>query len=160
MPEPAASPVARALGRIPSGLFIVATLRDGRPVGFLGSFVMQMGFAPPIVCVGIGKERAQLADIRDSGRFALSILDPKSRARMAPFLRRPSDSESPFDGIPLLSTRSGAPILADALAWVECRVSGEHATGDHVVFFGEVTDGALLREGEPSTHLRKNGLDY
>ena len=36
MPETELSPIARALGRIPSGLFIVTT-RDGeRPLGFLG----------------------------------------------------------------------------------------------------------------------------
>ena len=49
MPDPADPPLARALGRIPSGLYIVSTVRDGRPVGFLGSFVMQMGFEPPTV---------------------------------------------------------------------------------------------------------------
>lgn len=160
MPDPAASPIARALGRIPSGLFVVTTVRDGRPVGFLGSFVMQMGFAPPTVCVGVAKERAQLADLRRAGRFALSILDPRSRGLMTPFLRKLQGDESPFEGLSLASTRAGSPVLADALAWVDCRITGEHATGDHVVVFGEVTEGALLREGEPSAHLRRNGLGY
>jgi hypothetical protein len=31
---------------------------------------------------------------------------------------------------------------------------------DHVVVFGEVVEASLLREGEPSTHVRKNGLGY
>lgn len=160
MPDLQASPVSRALGRIPSGLYIVTTGRDGRPVGFLGSFVMQMGFEPPTVCVGVGKERPHLTDIRRTGRFALSILDTKSRGLMAPFLRKPPEGESPFDGLNLISTTAGIPVLADSLAWLECKVSGEHATGDHIVVFGEVTEGAILREGESSTHLRRNGLSY
>lgn len=160
MPEPALSPIARALGRVPSGLFIVTTASAGLPIGFLGSFVMQMGFEPPTVCVGVGAQRPQLADLRRSGRFALSILDPRSRGLIAPFLRRPSESESPFDGLSLLHSAAGSPVLADALAWVDCRITGEHPTGDHVVLFGEVTEGALLREGDPSTHLRKSGLAY
>ena len=41
-----------------------------------------------------------------------------------------------------------------------CEVTGEHPVGDHVVVFGAVTHAALLREGDPSIHLRKNGLGY
>ena len=154
------SPIARALGRVPSGLFIVTTSREGRPSGFLGSFVMQMGFEPPVVCVAVGKSRPQLADIRASGRFAISILDAKSRGLMAPFVRKLDAGESPFDGLKMSQTPAGTPVLSDALAWVECRVQGEHTTGDHVAIFGEVVAGEVLREGEPTTHVRKNGLSY
>jgi flavin reductase (DIM6/NTAB) family NADH-FMN oxidoreductase RutF len=160
MPPVDISPVARALGRIPSGLFIVTTLENGRPSGFLGSFLMQVGFEPPTLCIAIGKSRPQLADIRASGRFAISVLDPKSRPLMAPFARKSPDGASPFDGIALSKTPAGLAALSDALAWLECRVVGEHATGDHVVVFGEVTAGDVAREGEPCTHVRKNGLSY
>jgi flavin reductase (DIM6/NTAB) family NADH-FMN oxidoreductase RutF len=47
-----------------------------------------------------------------------------------------------------------------ALAWLECRLTGEHATGDHVIVFGTVEHGGLLRAGDPAVHLRKNGLAY
>jgi flavin reductase (DIM6/NTAB) family NADH-FMN oxidoreductase RutF len=154
------SSIARALGRVPSGLFIVTTARERQPSGFLGSFVMQMGFVPPTVCIAVGNSRPQLAEIRAAGRFAVSILDAKSRGLMTPFLRKLEAGESPFDGLQLATTSSGLPVLADALAWLDCRVSGEHSTGDHVVVFGEVTAGELLREGEPSTHVRRNGLSY
>ena len=46
------------------------------------------------------------------------------------------------------------------LAWLDCKVVGEFETGDHVVVFGEVTEGDLLREGDSSVHLRKDGLGY
>jgi flavin reductase (DIM6/NTAB) family NADH-FMN oxidoreductase RutF len=160
MPDLANSPLARALGRIPSGLYVVTTSKDGRPSGFLGSFVMQAGFEPPTVTVAIGRDRPHLADVRTSGRFALSILDPASRGLMAPFLRKLVPPATPFDGLALGRTAAGSVVLAEALAWVDCRLVGEHASGDHVVVFGEVVEAALLREGDPSTHLRKNGLGY
>lgn len=160
MPDSVVSPIARALGRVPSGLFIVTTVRDRRPVGFLGSFVMQMGFEPPTVCVGVGKTRPHLEDIRRSGRFALSVLDAQSRPLMGTFLRKLPEGVSAFDGLALLHSASGSPVLSGALAWVDCKLTGEFETGDHIVVFGEVVEGAILREGEPSTHVRKNGLDY
>ncbi len=160
MPDPANSPLARALGRIPSGLYVVTTLRDDRPSGFLGSFVMQAAFEPPMVSVAIGLDRPHLEDIRQSGRFALSILDPASRNLMSSFLRRIQPPATPFDGLALGRTAAGSVVLTDALAWIACELRGEHRSGDHVVVFGEVVEASLLREGEPSTHIRKNGLGY
>jgi len=160
MNPPTLSPVARALGRIPSGLYIVTTLNDGDPSGFLGSFIMQTGFDPPTVSVAVGHERPHLADIRRTGRFALSILDPGSRALMAPFLKPPPKGQSPFDGLATRRTAAGSCVLADALAWLDCRVMGEFETPDHTVVFGEVTEGELHREAQPCTHVRKSGLGY
>jgi flavin reductase (DIM6/NTAB) family NADH-FMN oxidoreductase RutF len=159
MPE-ATSQVARALGRIPSGLFIVTTRDGDRPVGFLGSFVMQMGFEPPTVCVAVGKERGPLPAMRAHGHFALSILDGQSRGLMTPFLKRPPPGKTPFDGLALRHSASGCPVLKEALAWLDCRIRSEHETGDHVVVFGEVVEAELLRDGEPHVHVRKNGLGY
>jgi flavin reductase (DIM6/NTAB) family NADH-FMN oxidoreductase RutF len=152
------SPVARALGRIPSGQFIVTTQDGTAPVGFLGSFVMQVGFEPPTVCVGVGKARGPLAALRAHGHFALSVLDGDSKGLMVPFFRK--DGGSPFEGLATTETTTGCPVLSDALAWLDCSVRGEQDVGDHVVVFGEVVGGGLWREGEPLVHLRKNGLGY
>jgi flavin reductase (DIM6/NTAB) family NADH-FMN oxidoreductase RutF len=157
---PALSPLALALGRVPSGLYIVATSSPEGPAGFLGSFVQQVAFDPPAVCVAVARERAQLAALRASGRFAVSILERGSNALVGRFVRRPPPGTTPFDGLELRATGAGDPVLADALAWLSCRLSGEQAIGDHVVLFGTVVEGALAREGEPAVHVRRNGLAY
>ena len=153
-------PLALALGRIPSGLFLVTTLEDDRPLGFVASFVQQVGFRPPTVCVAMGKERAPLAAMRAKGSFAISVLDRASEKLMGRFFKQHGPGESPFDGLATTAGPSGSPVLPEALAWLDCRLAGEHDAGDHVVVFGEVLDGALAREGEPSVHLRRNGLTY
>lgn len=152
--------VALALGRIPTGLYVVTTLQDGRPMGFVGSLLMQVGFAPPVLAVAVAKEREHLDAIRVHGRFAVSVLDGDSQALMSPFFKRHAAGSSPFDQVRHQATPAGLPVLSGALAWLECRVTGEHATGDHVVVFGETEHGELLRPGDPSIHLRKNGLSY
>jgi flavin reductase (DIM6/NTAB) family NADH-FMN oxidoreductase RutF len=154
------SPLARALGRIPTGLYVVTTLRAGQPLGFVGSFVVQVGFTPPAVLVAVGKGREHLAAIREAGRFALSVLDGKSQNLMGSFFKPHEPGRSAFDGLEHRPTPTGLPLLAGALAWLDCRVTGEHVLGDHVVVFGEAEYGACLREGDPAVHLRKNGLGY
>jgi flavin reductase (DIM6/NTAB) family NADH-FMN oxidoreductase RutF len=149
-------PLARALGRIPTGLYLVAARDENGPVGYVGSFLMQVGLAPPTLCVAVGKDRRPLQAIRQNGRFGVSILDPESRHLMNPFFK----AEVPFDLVPWTTAPGGSPVLSGALAWLECEVTAEQETGDHVVLFGEVSGAALLREGDPSIHLRRNGLGY
>jgi flavin reductase (DIM6/NTAB) family NADH-FMN oxidoreductase RutF len=161
MPAPTTpSDLALALGRIPTGLYIVTTDPGGEPIGFVGSFVMQVGFEPPVVCVAIGKDRAHLAAIRETRHFGLSILDGSSEALMKRFFRKHEPGTSPFDGLATSRGAAGSTVLGDALAWLDCRWRGEHDAGDHVVVFGEVVDGKLARGGDPSIHLRKTGLGY
>jgi flavin reductase (DIM6/NTAB) family NADH-FMN oxidoreductase RutF len=126
----------------------------------VASFLMQMGFAPPTLCVAVAKERGPLAPMRASGRFAVSVLDRGSSSLMSAFFRKYPSGESPFDRVAHEKAPSGMPVLTGSLAWLDCKASGEHETGDHVVVFGTVESGKLLREGDPSIHLRKNGLDY
>lgn len=153
-------PIALALGRIPTGLYIVTARAKDAPIGFVGSFVMQVGFEPPTLSVAIGRGRDHLAVIRAAGRFGVSVLDGSSSKLMTPFFKKYGTGGSPFDHVAHADSPGGVPILRDALAWLDCRVTGEHATGDHVVVFGTVEHAALARAGDPSIHLRKNGLGY
>jgi flavin reductase (DIM6/NTAB) family NADH-FMN oxidoreductase RutF len=148
-----------ALGRIPSGLFVVATRLAGRDIGFVGSFVQQVGFAPPTVMVAIANGREYLAGTRESGRFTVSVLGEGDRGLMRPFFKA-SAGGSALEQVATSTTATGGIVLADALAWVDCRVSAEHAVGDHVVVFGVVEGGARLRDGAPLVHVRRNGLGY
>jgi 3-hydroxy-9,10-secoandrosta-1,3,5(10)-triene-9,17-dione monooxygenase reductase component len=122
--------------------------------------LMQVGFEPPAICVAIAHERSHLAAIRASGRFGVSVLDPGSEGLMRRFFRKYGPGESPWDGIAVSPAPGGSPVLDQALAWFEARCTGEFETADHVVVFGEVTGARLCREGDPSIHLRRNGLAY
>lgn len=153
-------PLAQALGRIPSGLYIVTALDHGVPVGFVGSLLMQVGFAPPTLCLAVAKDRGHLTAIRAFHGFAVSILDGRSTGLMGAFFKKYAPPATAFDSLEHLPAPSGAPLLAQSLAWLDCKLTGEHATADHVVVFATVADGALLRPGDPSVHLRKNGLGY
>lgn len=162
---PPTQALARALGRLPTGLYIVTTsapadaLGKSAPLGFVGSFVMQVGLAPPVLCVAVGKDRGPLTALRASSRFAINILDGASQGVMKRFFRKYPVGEGPFDGL-TLEHQGGVPVLPEALAWIACRVIGEHELADHVVVFGEAIAGRQAREGDPAVHLRKDGLGY
>jgi len=129
-------------------------------MGFLGSFVQQVGFEPPTLVVAVGHDRAHLAAMRTTGAFAVSVLDPASKGLMAQFYKPPAAGADPFGGLETLRTPAGQWALANALAWIECQVVAEQDVGDHVAVFGRATAGALNREADPLVHLRRNGLSY
>jgi flavin reductase (DIM6/NTAB) family NADH-FMN oxidoreductase RutF len=152
--------LAAALGRIPTGLYVVTTLKDGRPLGFVASFVMQTGLEPPRVCVAVGKGRDHLEAMRQTGSFTISILDGGSSGLMGTFFKPAPEGQTHYDALETALAPSGIPVLSGSLAWMDCKVSGEFNGGDHIVVFGEVTAGEQLHEGDPAVHLRKNGLSY
>ncbi len=155
------SAIAQALGRIPSGLFIVTTTGSSGTTGFVASFVQQVGFDPPTIAIAVNRERGPLQAIRENGRFSLSLLDKSSSGLMGRFFSKLKDGETPFDGQPIHTTAAGSSVFSDALAWYDCKLlENGYDNGDHHVLFGVVEEADLSHEGDPLIHLRKNGLDY
>jgi flavin reductase (DIM6/NTAB) family NADH-FMN oxidoreductase RutF len=148
-----------ALGRIPSGLYAVGAVHEGRRLGMLCSFVEQAGFEPPMISIALGTDRPFRAVLERGGLFAVNILGAEDKKILAAFAS--GREEDPFAAFSLVENGHGLPQLADALAWLACRPCGSVAAGDHVVYVAEVVEGCLHREvGEPMIRVRKNGLTY
>ena len=166
MPDTPKVPVpslAQAVGRIPSGLFILTARQGDRSTGMLASWVQQAGFVPPMVTVAINKER-YLADWVDtSGRFALNQIPSGNKSLIRHFGRGFAAESSAFEGIECLDAQTalGGPILKDAVAWLDLSVEGRFESGDHWIVVGLVVGGGVLDPtAEPLVHVRGNGMHY
>jgi flavin reductase (DIM6/NTAB) family NADH-FMN oxidoreductase RutF len=152
--------VATALGRIPSGLFIITWRHEGADRGMLASWVMQAGFVPPAVTVAVAASRDLLAAIAAGTRFVVNILGESQRPLLARFGRPAAPGEDPFAGLDIVRSPCGAAAIASASGWLECRGTAQAVGGDHVIVVAEVTD-AGSGSGEPAlVHTRRNGLRY
>ncbi len=150
--------VGKALGRVPSGLFVVTAKYQDKEDAVLASWVNQCSFDPPEVTVSLGQMRNARLLIEASQVFIVNILGKESNQLMKHFFK--SHEGSIFEG---LKTRKGIEeirILTDAVSYLECRLVDAVVSGDHVVYFGEVVGGKMLKCGEPSTHVRDNGFNY
>ncbi len=66
--------------------------------------------------------------------------------------RKSAKSPGKFEGVPWRpGPATSSPILEAALAWVECRVTGKVASGDHTVYVAQVVEAGVQREGAPLT---------
>ncbi len=151
----------QALGRIPSGLFIVTAENNGQRVAFLASWVMQAGFSPPAVSVAVKQDRPLMRQMGRGAKLAVNILGKDDKALMGQFAKGFALDADPFAGARVSRTPGGTPFLADALGYMELSVIRvlEPST-EHNLVVGEVISGKMLKEGEPWVHIRKNGANY
>jgi 3-hydroxy-9,10-secoandrosta-1,3,5(10)-triene-9,17-dione monooxygenase reductase component len=158
--DPARQSIGKALGRIPSGVFILTAQHENRRDAMMASWVQQAGFGPPMVSVALAKGRDVAELIRAGKRFALSIIPGDDKALMKHYARLKS-GDDPFAGVRTHPAPSGVPILSDALAFLDCRLLHVFdITSDHDIYIAEVTGGELFREGAAFTHQRGNGFHY
>lgn len=152
--------VAAALGRIPSGIFILTVRANDRQTGMLASWVMQASFDPPMFTVAVRKTRYLVDWLKGGARVALNILSSDEKNMIAHFGRGFQPDENAFADVELLPAPSDVPILAEALGFLSGPVQNSLETGDHLVFSVLVEDGRILKGGSPMIHVRKNGMNY
>jgi flavin reductase (DIM6/NTAB) family NADH-FMN oxidoreductase RutF len=152
--------LAAALGRIPSGLFVLTIANGEAETGMLASWVQQCSFDPPQVTVALNKERDVLDWLPDGAAFVLNILPEGGKALVAHFGKGIEGNEPAFEGLEVGRERDTPPVLLAAHAYLVCRVASRADAGDHVLLIARVTAGAVLHDGKPTVHVRKNGLRY
>src|SRR3954464_11070823 len=85
--RPHGTGLSQALGRIPSGLYILTVSVGERSTGMLASWVQQAGFEPPMVTAAIRRDRYVADWIAEAGRFTLNQLATGSRSLIRHFGR-------------------------------------------------------------------------
>jgi flavin reductase (DIM6/NTAB) family NADH-FMN oxidoreductase RutF len=155
-------PIAQALGRIPSGMFIVSARNEAGVEGaFLASWVMQAGFDPPMLSVGVGRDRAlrEFLDA-DGARFAVSVIAAEERKQLGPYYKGVEPGPDALDDFEVERTKAGLAVVTGCLAWLECTRVASVESGDHCIILAEVNAARAGRAEEPAVHTRSDGLSY
>jgi flavin reductase (DIM6/NTAB) family NADH-FMN oxidoreductase RutF len=149
--------IGAAIGRIPSGVFVITAQRGEQKIGMMASWVAQAGFEPPCISVAIHPEREIYAAIDESGRFSVNVLSNENMNLMKAFSRF---SPEQFNGVEHEQTEQGI-VLTEAVAVLHCQVKCKCDAADHHLFVAEVVGGQYMNHEEsPMIHLRKSGFNY
>lgn len=149
-----------AVGKIPSGIFIVAAGDDQQRDGFLASWVQQVSFEPLLISLAVKPGRPCYDAINRGDVFAVNIIAADNVGITKSFWGGHKPGVDPFEGLATAAGENGGVVLSDALAVLECRMQSSSTPGDHEVVIAEVLSATMLNEGEPKAHVRKNGLEY
>ena len=140
----------RVLWKLPTGLYVLGS-RDGeRRNGMTISLVMQVSSGPTkLVAAAVLKDAFTHELMEAGGVFGLSLLDREDRAIVRKFVK-PVEVDAaamtlngfPFHDGPV----TGAPILDQSVAWLDCRITSGVDCGDHTLFLGEVVGAGFLKD--------------
>ncbi|AWM39653.1 Diflavin flavoprotein A 1 [Gemmata obscuriglobus] len=159
-PSDPSESLAAALGRVPSGLFVLTAKSGDRETGMLASWVQQCSFHPPQVSVALNNQRYALEWLGAGATFVVNVIPEGGKALVAHFGKGFEPGEAAFTGLDVRRDGPAPPVLLAAHAYLVCRVANRVAVGDHTLVIGEVTAGGVLHDAKPTIHTRKNGLRY
>ena len=128
-----------ALRMIPYGIYVLTTTTDDGEAGAATvNWVTQTAFKPPLVAIGVKTDSATYDVIKKSGHFALNMLGKGQQAMAFAFFRPAELDGNKLSGEPFVKGETGAPILENAQAAVECKLVEIVELGDHHIVVGEV----------------------
>jgi len=138
------------IGYFATGVTVITVRRDGSPTGTTASAVCSLSLEPPMMLVCMNKASATGQAIAEAGSFAVNILGEGQDHLARRFATKDPDK---FTGVAVVEGPGGEPLLADALAHLECRVTEQTTGGTHVVYLAEV-ETASARDGAPLAYFR------
>ena len=132
--------------RFATGVAVAAVLdAQGSPHGLTVSSFTSVSLDPPLILICLGHAVTNLEEFRQAKHFGISILSDQERTMSERFAQKGHDR---FDGVNWIAGETGVPLLAEALATLECAVYQRFLAGDHDILVGEVVR-TSVREGKP-----------
>ena len=152
----------QAIGRISGGLYIITAKKSDLTGAMLASWVTQASFNPPGFTVAVAKDRAIESLMQVGDKFVLNVLEEGNyQGLMKHFLKRFPPGADRFAGVETQTAKNGSPVLAKALAYLECEVVSRMECSDHWIVYSKVSDGRVSKtEGLTAVHHRKVGNYY
>jgi flavin reductase (DIM6/NTAB) family NADH-FMN oxidoreductase RutF len=143
----------RAASRFASGIVVVTTSLEGVSHAMTVTAFTAVSLDPLLVLMCAEKVARFHDAVMATGTWAVSVLGEDAEKTAAWLATRGRPLAGQLDAIrhhagPL----TGAPILDDALAAMECRTTAVYDGGDHSIVLGEVIGVTEPRPGAPLLH--------
>jgi flavin reductase (DIM6/NTAB) family NADH-FMN oxidoreductase RutF len=153
----------RVLWALPYGLYVLGSRDGDRRNGMTINWVTQVSFDPKLMAVSVEAGSLTYDLVAEGGVFSLNLVDREDRAIVRKFTKPvEADAEArTLNGFPFHDGRTGAPILDQAVAYVDCEVRQRVDLGGHVLFVGEVVDAGFQKpEDTPVLRMEDTRMSY
>jgi flavin reductase (DIM6/NTAB) family NADH-FMN oxidoreductase RutF len=142
------------LRHFPAGVTIVTVKAGEETHGLTVSAFVSVSPTPPLISVIIDhKHYAHELLERSGATFAVNILSQDQEALSNRFAWTKEDrfAEGNWG-----TAVTGAPILLDSLAWLDCTIHSRHTAGTHTIYIGEVqASGVRSPEQKPLVYWNR-----
>src|SRR6266480_6780314 len=112
----------RVLWKMPSGLYVIGSRHADRLNLMTANWVTQVSFDPKLVAVSVEKAALTHELIREGRAFSVNIVSREDRAIVRKFTKpvEVDTAANTLNGFPFHTGRTGAPLLDQAVAYLDC----------------------------------------
>lgn len=142
--------------QIPGAVAIVATVHDGQRRGLVATSWCSVCAEPASILVCVNQDASAHDAIRRAGLFSVNPLTTGHAEIMSIFAgQRGLSGEARFCHGDWRTGLSGAPVLMDAAASLECRIAEHYVHHSHSIFIGQVTHLRVSPEAEALIYAKR-----
>jgi uncharacterized repeat protein (TIGR04076 family) len=151
--------VDRVFDQFVRGVFVITTRWKEKVNGMGAAWVSRSAEQPFLLMASVWKKNFSHDLIKQSGIFAVHLLRSDQVEVARHFGKQSGREVEKFAQFPYTVAKTGAPVLTDCLAYLDCRVVSATDSGDHTVFVGEVQEADFVTEGEALLYQRNDYAD-
>ena len=138
-----------------TGVTVVTSSYAGVQHGMTVSSFTSVSLDPPLVMVSLELSSRTHRLVSQAGGFAVAILADDQQAVAERFSGGVPDHEDRFAGFAVEATPAGLLVPAGCLAWLDCKVAGQHEAGNHSLFIGKVEAAQSMRQRGPLLYYNR-----
>lgn len=135
-----------------SGVTVVTSRSGDRVHGMTVSAFSSVSADPPLVLVCANRSSKTHEIIEEGGLFAVNIL-ASHQAEVSNVFASSKHEDSRLERVDWVEGATGAPLIAEALASLECTVTSSHREGSHTIYVGRV-ESVIVREAQPLLYYK------
>jgi flavin reductase (DIM6/NTAB) family NADH-FMN oxidoreductase RutF len=152
--------VADLFRRLTAGVYVVGVADGERRNAFTAAWLMQISFDPLLLALSVNPGHASYPLLVGGGGFVVSVLSRDQLDLARHFGTRSGRETDKLAGTAWRPGRTGAPILTEAVAYLECRTTQRVPAGDHEIVIARPVAGAILSpDAAPLTYADTGDLD-
>lgn len=149
----------KVLRKIPYGLYILGLRKGDDCHGMVGSWLSQCSFEPPLLMLGIRHSSYSRAMLKEGAYFTVNFPGKDQKKLVERFFKPYEVKEGKFGEVPFHPGKMGAPVLDEAIAYLECRVSQIVSGGDHDVLIAQIVESEIKQDTDNLT-MKDTGWHY
>jgi len=121
-----------------TGVAIVTGCHNGASHGMTANSFNSIALSPPTVLVALQQATRTHSLVMAGGIFGVTILEHKQQELARRFAGQIDTDQPRFVGVEVFTMVTGAPLIKDGLAYLDCKVVKTFDVGATTVFLGEV----------------------
>ena len=121
-----------------TGVTIVSSIYNDIRHGMTVSSFTSISIDPATLLVSLQDNARTHRLVKESGVFAVTILDQSQVAISDRFAGRQTEKLDRFRGVDTFTLVTGAPLIRGSLVCFDCQVCDTHEIGQHTLFIGQV----------------------